>query len=157
MKDKNEILKELEEKFESLKKEIGFKSSLEDINKIFFIKDAVLSAGFVSENFSRQLCGRIVETYTTWNHYLHSLIMPNPSNMLNMNESKMLDDKEKKEIMDLLGGTIGLTSTNTLIGLTKDRTEESKFIDDSVKFWNSTFKPKVVKLMEKVNSGWKGK
>ena len=157
MKDKQELLKELEAKFEETKKELGFKASLQEINKVFFIKDSVLGAGFVSENFSRQLCSRIVETYANWNNYLHSLIMPNPGHMLNMTESKMLDETEKKEIMNLLGKAIAITSTNTLIGLTKEKSEEGKFVDSSLKFWKDTFSPYLTKLIKKINFGWKKK
>jgi len=67
-----EILNELEKKFEELKKELGFKSELQDIDEIFYIKDAILKDGFVSENIDRQICSRIIETYMGWTNYLHS-------------------------------------------------------------------------------------
>jgi len=41
-----EILNELEKKFEELKKELGFKSELQDIDEIFYIKDAKLNFFF---------------------------------------------------------------------------------------------------------------
>ncbi len=150
-----ELLKELETEFIKLKKELKFKSSFEDIDKIFFIKDLILDKGYVSPNLSRQICSRIVDGFSIWNGYLHSLIMPNPQNMLNINECKMLDENEKKEISDLLSKVVSLTSTNTLVGLTKNKSDEAKFIDDSVKFWKKTFNPELIKLMKKINEGWK--
>lgn len=155
--DKAELLRELEEKFEVVKKELGFMSSLKELNRIFFIKDAVLGVGFVSENLSRQLCSRIVDTYMNWNNYLHSLIIANPQNMFNINESKMFNEEEKKEITKLMTETMALVSTNTLVGLTKDKSTEAKFIDDSVDFWKKTFCPALIKIIKKVNSGWKKK
>ncbi len=157
MKNKEELLRELEDKFNITKKELKFKLSFEEIDSIFFIRDAVLSAGFVSENFSRQLCWRIFETYNNWNNYLHSLIIPNPQNMLNINESKMFNEAEKKEITQLIVGSMALMSANALVGLTKDRTKESKFINESVEFWRKTFNPQLIKVMEKINEGWNKK
>jgi len=150
-----ELLKELETEFTKLKKELKFKSSLEDIDKIFFIKDLILEKGYVSTKLSRQICSRIVDGFSIWNGYLHSLIMPNPQNMLNINECKMLNEDEKKEISNLLSKVVSLTSTNTLVGLTKKKSDEAKFIDDSVKFWKNTFSPELIKLMKKINEGWK--
>ena len=94
---KKEILAELKEKFENEKKRLGFKSSFDEVDKAFFIEDAVLQNGFVSETFSRQMCHRIVDTFSSWNNYMHSLIMPNPSHMINMTEAKAVDDEMKKE------------------------------------------------------------
>ena len=48
-KDKQDILKELKDKFESFKKEAGFKATYEEINKFSYFEDAAISTGFVSE------------------------------------------------------------------------------------------------------------
>jgi len=155
--NKKELLEELKEKFEEIRKELGFKAGLEELNNIFFIQDAVLSAGFVSEKLSRQICGRIVETYSAWNNYLHSLIIPNPGHIINMNESKMFNEEERKNIMNLIASAIALTSSNTVIGLTKNKKQEAEFIDDALKFWKENFKPELIKITEKINKGWKSK
>ena len=155
--NKKELLKELEEKFKVMKRELGFKVSLEEVDSIFFIKDAVLSTGFVSEVLSRQLCSRIVDTYVNWNNYLHSLIIPNPNNMLNINESKMFNEEEKKKITKLMTEIMALVSTNTLIGLTKDKSGEARFIDDSIDFWKKTFSPELIKIIKKINDEWSKK
>lgn len=155
--NKKEILDELEEKFKKIKEELGFKASLEELDDIFFIKEAVLSAGFVSEKLSRQMSGRIVEAYSAWNNYLHSLIMPNPAHLLNMNESKMFNEEERKKIMEVIQSSLALMSRNNVIRLTKDKKQESKFIDDSLMFWEESFKPELIKITEKINKGWEGK
>ena len=46
MKDKETLLKELREKFEIMKKELGFKASFKELDEIFFIEDFILNAGF---------------------------------------------------------------------------------------------------------------
>ena len=152
--EKEKLITELEKKFKEIKSELNFNSTFEEIDQIFFIKDYILKDKFVSDNFSRQLCYRIVETYMSWNEYLHSIIMPNPQNILNMGESKIFNQEEKKEIVELMKKIMGISSKNSLIGLEKDKKAEALFIDNSVKFWNEEFKPKMVKTMKKVNKEW---
>lgn len=154
---KKEILAELKEKFEAVKQELGFQASYDDLNDIFFIEDSVLSTGFVSENYSRQLCSRIVDTFMNWNNYIHSLIMPNPQNMINLNESKMFEEQDRKDMSGLMSDSMVLTSKNMLNGLTKNKVQEGKFVDEAVKLWNDTFKSGVEKIVKKANDKWKSK
>jgi hypothetical protein len=152
--DKKELIKDIEKKFEQLKKELKFNATLEDLDKMFSIKDGILKDEFVSENFARQVCYRIVETYMGWNEYLHSIIMPNPQNILNMSESKIFSQEEKKEIVELMKKIMEINSQNSLMGLTKDKEAEAKFIDNALKFWEMEFKPKIVAIMQKINQEW---
>jgi hypothetical protein len=152
--EKEDFTKQIKEKFEEAKKELGFKSNFKDIDEIFFITDHIFSEGFVSNNFSRQMCSRIRDTLNVWINYLHSLIMPNPQYLINITEARLFDEDERKEIQKLIKGALALSSANTLAGLTKDKKTEAEFIDGSVKYWNEKFKPGITKVMKKVNKGW---
>lgn len=152
---KQELLIELKEKFEETKKELGFKSKFKEINEIFYIEDAVLQMGFVSESFSRQLCRRIVETYNSWLNYLHGLVMPTPGNIFMTMQNKMLSSDDRNKVSEMIKKATAFNSTNNLIGLKKDKKMEASFIDDSVKLWKEYFKPELIKITEKVNKGWK--
>ncbi len=152
--DKLKLLNELEEKFKKMKLDLKFKSSLEELDKIFFVKDSILKDGFVSDKLSRQICYRIMETYLGWNDYLHSLIMPNPQNILNLSESKIFSQEEKNEIVELMKKIMEINSKNGLIGLNGDKKMESEFIDNSVSFWEKEFKDKLIKIMKKINVEW---
>jgi hypothetical protein len=150
-----EILRELREKFGVLRKELKFKASFEDIDRIFYIEDCILRDGFVSNQLSRQLCSRIVETYNSWAGYLHNLIMPNPGNIAAMMESKLFSEKEKKEIGELFKKCMTISSQNSIIGLSKKKEEETKFIDDAVSLWGNSARDKLTEIMRKVNENWK--
>jgi len=152
---KQELIKEMKDAFEKSKQELGFKVNFEELDGIFFITDSVLNAGFVSNRFSRQICSRIVETYVNWNNYFHSLVLPNPQNMINITESNMLNQDEKQEIKSLMTKCVALISKNTLIGLTKNKKQEADFIDSAVKFWNEIYSKKAKQILEKVTSAWK--
>jgi len=152
----SELLKELYERFDGMKVDLGVKTGFEELDSIFFISDAILSAGFVSKaGFSRQVCSRIVDTYMGWNNYLHNLVMPVPNYMIQMQEHKMLVDDDKREIWKLIGEAMSLVSRNTLAGLTRDKKAEAQFIDDSFIFWNESFKPRLERIIRKTVDGWK--
>jgi len=155
--ERDNLLKQFEKEFELMKKELKFKSTLNELDKIFFIRDHILSAGWISRNLSRVICSRIVDTYQSWNGYLHSLIMPNMGSFLNMTESQIFDERDKKDMIQIMSRIMAFSTKNTLIGLTKDKKEEAKFIDDSVKIWNKVMKPKMVGIIKKANDYWNGK
>jgi hypothetical protein len=152
--EEEKLLKELERNFEKMKSNLKMKSGFEDIDKIFYIKDEVLKDSFVSEDLARQILHKIVETYMSWNEYLHSLVMPNPQNLLNISESKIFDQEERKEILELIKKAMEISSRSSLITLTRDKEAEGKLMDHSVKYWNEEFKPKLVKIMKKINEEW---
>lgn len=152
--EKEKLLAELKEEFDKTKKILGFKSSYEDIERIFFLEDMIIRENYVSPRFSRQLCGRILDTYNSWVSYMNYLIVPSAGSIISMMENKMLSEEDRKIISDILKKVLELTSRNTLIGLTKDQKEEAKFIDDSVNMWENNFKPEMIKILTKLNASW---
>jgi len=154
---KAEILKELDEKFAEVQKDLGFKVSLDELDSVFFIKDSVLDSGFVSEAFSRQLSHRIMDTYNSWMSYLHNIVMPNPHNLVSANEAKMFNEDDKKEMLKLMGSLMKFSAANSHVGLTRDKAAEGKFIDNAYTFWDSEFQPAMSRLIEKTKNGWEEK
>ena len=151
----SDLLKELDDKFKLMQRELGFKSTFKQIDEIFFVSDHILHSRYVSSFLSRQICSRIVETYMGWNNYLHNLVMSSPGYMIQMNESKMLSEEDKKICLKIMAQAMVIVSGNSLIGLTKDKKEEASFIDGAVEFWNNTYRPQIEKLTRKINDGWK--
>lgn len=152
--EKEDLILQLNEKFQESKREIGFKSSFDDIETAFFIKDRILSDGFVSDSFSRQMCSRINDTLGSWVGYLHSLLMPNPQLLMSLTEARLFSEEERKEIRNLIKEAMALESLNTLAGLTKDIGKEREFIDGAVRFWKDSYLPGILKVVSKVNKGW---
>lgn len=152
--DKQKIITELEEKFKKIKEKLKFKANLDDLDKAFSVRDVVIKDGFVSEDLSKQIRYRIVEVYMGWNDYLHSLIMPNPQNMLNISESKVLSSEQKKEITELMKKIMEISSRNAIINFTRDNQIESKLIDDALGFWENDFKKNLLIVLKKINEEW---
>ena len=152
--ENKDLMKEFEAEFQKLKSELNFKTSLEELDNIFFIKDYIKHQGFVSSQMPKQICSRIVETYNQWLGYLNSLIIPNQSYIPLFSEQEMLDEKEKEDIYKLITKTMVLTSKNTVIALGKSEESQGDYIDEAVDFWNNTFSKKISKLAHKINKGW---
>ncbi len=152
--NKKEIIRELEEKFLEVKKGIGFKASLEEIDRIFTIKDYVLKNGFVSDDFASQILFRISEFYSRWTDYLHSLLMPHPQNFINMGEAKVLNKEEKAKAFDLIKKAMKFGSKNALVSITKNKNEQREMIESSIELWEKDFKPEIEKIIKKINEEW---
>ncbi|MFW5846673.1 MAG: hypothetical protein ACOCUU_00795 [Nanoarchaeota archaeon] len=153
--EKQEIIDKLKEKLNKEQEEIGMQVPFEEIDDSFYIKDHIVEKGHVSESAIKQMCSIVTETFQAWVGYLHSIIMPNPQNLLNVGESKVFDNEEKKEITNLMKTAMEISSRNSLIGLKKDKKLQVEFLKDCLKIWNEKFCPSMIKIMEKVNKEWK--
>ena len=150
-----ELIKQLEQQFAATKKELKFKATLDEIDEIFFIRDFVTEKGFLSQRFSRQLCGRITDLYNAVIGFLHGIVMPNPNNVLSMTEHQAFSEEQRAEVMQVMAKIAAFTSRNWLIGLSKDKKAEAAFIDEAVSLWSKEVKPNAIEFMTRINSEWK--
>lgn len=153
MTDK-ELMNELEIAFEAMKKDLGFRASFEELEKMLFLRDFISKEGFVSSSLSRAVCHRMCDLYSGWMGYLHGLVVPAPHSMVSVTEAEAFNDDERNRIMHLIAETMVLISKNTVIGMTKDKIEEAKFIDEGLRFWNASFEPKMKEITQKANQHW---
>lgn len=153
--DKGNLLAEFEIKFEEMRKQLGFKVSFEELDRAFFLRDGVLRDSFVAHRIDRQVSSKIRDAYNAWLEYFHNLILPNPHNIINSNESKFVTEEDKKQMLKLMTDVMVLVSKNSIVGIKGDKKMQAEFFDESYKFWNSTFKPFAERIMEKVGKSWK--
>jgi len=140
--------------FERVRKELGFKPSLEQLDDIFYFRDFIQKEGYIGTKLSRMLTGRIVSTYGMWEGYLHSLLMPSSNNMPNIEESKMMEEADRKEIMKYMIKLRAFVTKNAPIGLTDDKKAEAEFFNEAVGLWDKELKAYLTRLMKKVSEGW---
>jgi hypothetical protein len=152
----NNLISEFEKNFEELKKKHKIKSSLNELDEKFLIRDYIEKEGFVSTELLWQIRDRIMSLFSNWANYLHGIVMPNPGSMFNITESEIFDDQEKEELMKKMSRFLTLTSKNAVLNITKNKKEEAKIIDESLKLWNE-LAPELEKLMIKVHDTWKEK
>ena len=152
---KEELLKELRKQFDLTKKRLGFKASFEEINEMSYIEDMVLSQGFVSNQFSRQMINRMVETFYSWLGEIYAWVCPQPLDIIHLFESKKLSQEEKKEFLMMIDKIMHLVRKNKRIafkGLIKK--EEGAFVDELVEFDKKYFNPFMLKYHEKFEKAW---
>lgn len=154
MNKKEELISELKSRFEKEKKSEGFKTTYDELERVFFIEDFVLKEGFVSDRVMRQISSRMVEKINNWAGYIHGFMMPNPGDLVGMTDAKLLTEEEKKELWEVFKDSIALSAKNSIIGLSHDKRMEAEFIDESMNFWDGSIKPKLLAIMKKVNSEW---
>ncbi len=152
--NKNELLTELQTKFEEIKKELNFRSNFQEINEFSFIEDLTLAQGFVSNQFSRQLINRITETYSSWIGTLHNWIIPNPHDMMAINEASKLTEDEKNEINKTINKIMYFIRKNKRIAFEKNKKEEGPFIDELIQY-SKEFTKFMAKYHKKFEIIWK--
>jgi hypothetical protein len=149
-----ELLSELKTKFEGTKKELGLKYSFEDYNRIFFLKDMVLSARFVSEEFSRMLSRRVVDTYVSWNNYLNGLLVPPPGHVAMSTEAQLFNEQDHEKLFKLVAKIAKLINLNMLVGVTQDKKSEAEFLNEAVRFWDEEVKQQLTPVIRKCHDNW---
>lgn len=153
--EKEKLIKELKEQFDLTKKRLGFKTTYEKINDFTYIEDAILSQGYVSNRFSRQMINRIVETYYSWINELYNWASPSPYNMIVVSEAKKISEAEKKEVILMIDQIMYFFRKNKRIafeGLIEK--EEGKFVDELIDFGYDKFMPFMFKYTKKFELGW---
>jgi hypothetical protein len=153
MKDKKELLKELNEAFEKTKTELGFKSDFEKIDNEFFIKDAILDAGYVSDRFERQLCSRMVSTFYSWTGETHAWLIPPQGNIICHTEYKVLEDTDKKLIKKLTKKAMYFLRQDKINAFKKDKTSMGRLVDEMV-LYKEEFKKDILLILEKQRDNW---
>jgi hypothetical protein len=156
MIDKKELIKEVEKEFNKVKNELGFEATLEELEDAFKIYDGVISSEFVSTNFSRQLCSRILDNYMGWHNYLNGILIPNSGFLASQTEANLFNNQEDREMVwKMIKKTMEYSTTHSLIGLTKNKKLEAQFIDDTLKYWKDVFSPNLKIILLRANEAWK--
>jgi hypothetical protein len=149
----DELIIELENKFNEWKKKAKFNVSFDELDDVFFLKDFILTSRFVSPKINRMICSRIRDTYNGWVQQIHSWLLPSPYSIISTSENQIFNEKEKEELNIILRELIAFISRNIINGLTKDIIMEGKFIDDSLIIWNKHL-PNFIKYSNKIQEYW---
>lgn len=154
MIDKEFLMKEFDKKFSELKLDLGFRVSFEELENEFFLRDAILEAGYVKENFKSQVASRIIEYFRNWAAYLNNLLTPQPV-YVNQLESKIFSsEKDKKEIWEMIKVCMKFSSMYSSMFLNRDKVMQKEFFDSSYEIWVNFIRPKMGKIIERVYRAW---
>lgn len=154
MAGKDRLLGELREKFDEAKELLGFSSSFEEIDKCSYIKDMVLECGFVSDEFARQMCNRMVGSYYSWVGQFQAWLTPGMGSVVNHNEVKNFDEADVAAIKGLVHKAMYFLRMDKVYGIKRDWKPMGKLVDEMIKEYGPFF-DKVAELLEKTAKGWK--
>jgi hypothetical protein len=154
--EKDELIKELRKKFDETKKHLRFKATYSEINDLCFIEDMVLSSGYVSNQFSRQLITRMIETFYSWINEIYMWVYPNHMDMIHINENRKLSQEDKKEILAIIDRIMYFLRKNKRIAFAGNSVkEEGEIIDEMMEFNKKQFTPMMFKFNKKFEELWK--
>ena len=148
------LYQELKEAYAKTQKELKLKTTFEEAESICFLSDMIGRDGYVSEHFSRALCHRLIDLFRSWSGYFNALLIPNPADMVLLEQTKMLTEEEKQKLVLLMTKIAELDARNQYVGLSKDKIGEGKFIDDSVAFWNTKLRPTAEHIVKRFSAEW---
>lgn len=150
-----DLLEQAKKEYAEMQKKYNITASFDEIDKIFFISDAILRENFVSTRLPFMISKRIVDTFSSWNNYMHKLLIPNPGYIPDVEENKVLTDEDKELLQKLIAKTMYIISVNTncIISLT----DPSEIIDESVAIWNQELSPGMGNITQKIKTMWKEK
>jgi hypothetical protein len=151
----SDVIKDFEKQFEKLKKEIGFKPTLKELDEVFYISDFISKEGYVSTSPFKQICRRIIDVYGVWLQYLHGLLMPNPGNIVNMAEAQSFNEEEKEKMNKLIERMMIISTNYNLVVLNMDTKQAKELIDEAYSFWKTELNSELTKFMEKTGGLWK--
>jgi hypothetical protein len=82
--------------------------------------------------------------------------MSNPGFFANQTEAKLFQSEaDKKMIWDLMKVAMKFSSLHSVVGLSKNKELEARYIDESLVAWKERFNPGLTKILERVHEGWK--
>jgi len=153
MINKEKLYIELEEKFKETKEKLKFSSTFNEVNDCSFIKDMILEVGFVSDNFERQVCNRVVMTYYSWVGQFQAWLTAGMGSIINNNEVKAFTKEDIDTIKHLTHKAMYYFRRDKTFGIKKDYEGMGKLLDEMVKSKNDFF-DKLAVLVEKTADYW---
>jgi hypothetical protein len=153
--ESKELKKELREKFEEFKSKTGFSVTYEQINDSFSLEAHFLEDGYIDFNFERQLTKKILDSVFGWVSSFHSIIMPNPQDMINMTEVKNFNQEDKQRLFSTIAKLVKIGREITLNNLNSDIKAQGEFVDKMYEFWINELKPAAIWFEETCRDAWK--
>jgi hypothetical protein len=111
---------------------------------------------FYPSSIVRFLRWHMMQGINSWAGYLHGFILPNQQNAASMEEYNYLNDKEKKQIVDILNWIMYRNRQMNLLQLHEDDDKSAQFVVDTFKEWKHQ-KPVIKAILEKNMDAWKAK
>jgi len=152
--DKVELLKDFEKQFTLMKKNLNFKTTLNELDDAFFIRDVVQRIGYIGSDFPKFVNARIIDGLMGWSDYFHGFVVPNPNHMVSITQNEILTEEQKQELTTIMSKIMPFVSRNLLAFLNKNEKDQALLIDDAFLLWEKTLAPKINEVATHVQKFW---
>lgn len=133
-----------------------FKSvPFQELDNAFYVAEYFASKKEVPPYMGGLIIRRISDYYQSWASFFHRLLMPNPSSIIDLEESKNLTTEDKKNIQRLLRDVMGFVTKATALNFEKDVTENEKFMKESLDFYSTALSPFLKEFLLRLHESWK--
>jgi hypothetical protein len=151
----NQLYIQAKEKYAQAQETFSLQPSYDQIDSIFFITDSLQHENFVSEKILFTISRRMIDTFQSWNGYIHRLLVPNPGHLPEPQESQTLSEDKREVLQRLLQQIMYISGSNTL-ALLKSK-EPAEVINESYRFWVEDFVPAMEPIVQDITIMWKNK
>jgi hypothetical protein len=145
--EQDQILDRFKKEFEQFKQQYGLTLTYEQLEKELYMTDVIWDRKYVPRDISASIRGRIVDMLNSWYGYFHGLMLPNPQSIPMHMEAQFFDDATKTQVQSLMHKTMYYMKQSSVVGLSRNKEDEAKYIQDVFGFWEQELKPKLIELL----------
>ena len=145
--------KDVEVKYEEFRQGTDL-PRIDVLNEHFYFMNSFMHGDYISVKFGVQCCDIITNFFKSWNGYLHEIMVPNPQNMISINEHNMFDEDARNKINALLGKVTAHIARNTVMVVESTKEDQVQYILDSIKFWEQEYKPQLKEMVTTIRDMW---
>jgi hypothetical protein len=144
------------EQYAKAKKQYPNLPEADDFDEEWNSREFVGKEQFYPQIVVRFLRWHMMQGINSWAGYLHGFILPNPQNAASMEEYNYLNEKEKKQIVDVLNWIMYRNRQMNLLQLNENDDESAEFVVETFKEWK-IHKLHIQSILEKNMAAWKAK
>lgn len=126
---------------------------LERFDDMFGYKDALREQGFMPSSPHAFLRSRIVDTLQDHVQFLHSLLMPNPKNLVANSQSNAISQDEEDLVSDLIDEYAAVVTRSRQVSLTGSEADEKAFLDHAIETYTRTT-PDLNTVLATIHDHW---
>jgi hypothetical protein len=150
----DDIVQELESRYQEIARVHGLKTTLEEYENIYGLKDAIQKEGYVPLSLEIFIAGRITDIYYAWYNSMHSLIMPQPGSIYQMEESSFITEELREKIRKELRKIMSISRKAGKAYILKDSSLACNAVDEYTSLWKSSTRELLIEITTLLSERW---
>lgn len=126
---------QLKESYNKLKNDFKYLPLFEDLENEFYLSGACYNINSKIVSPLKLIRSSILNYYNFLLNYLHDFIYPNRQSAILMEEFKSINEKDKDEIVKIIGELMITVRKNVKLNIFHNQKDEAKFIQSSFQRW----------------------